>query len=287
MARAPVIILGMHRSGTTMLARALERLGLYIGGRGVDEDGEAVFFRKINDWMLSCANASWDAPRNFQSIDESCKDHLLRVARGHLRGLRRIKYLGLKRSLVTKDIGDLRIPWGWKDPRNTITMDIWNDIFPQARLVHIHRNPVDVAESMRVGQERSARPENRKWTWPIKELLLKRVDYQVSVRTRDLRQGVELWEEYVGKALELDKSAPGRIMHVKYETLLDEPERTLGAVLEFIGLEAGGEGMRAVVRGVDPTRKNAFLEREDLRRLFQEVRQRPLARALGYGDLPI
>jgi hypothetical protein len=39
----PVIILGMHRSGTTMVTKLLEEVGLFVGDR-LDENHEAVLF---------------------------------------------------------------------------------------------------------------------------------------------------------------------------------------------------------------------------------------------------
>ena len=35
-------------------------------------------------------------------------------------------------------------PWGQKDPRNSITADAWLALFPNARLINIVRDPMDV-----------------------------------------------------------------------------------------------------------------------------------------------
>jgi hypothetical protein len=44
--------------------------------------------------------------------------------------------------------------WGWKDPRNSITLPVWLKLFPDARVIHIVRNGVDVAESLYRRQQR-------------------------------------------------------------------------------------------------------------------------------------
>jgi len=48
---SPFIIIGMHRSGTAMIAQMLEELGLFTG-RKKQQNHEALFFMNINDWLL-------------------------------------------------------------------------------------------------------------------------------------------------------------------------------------------------------------------------------------------
>ena len=48
----PVIIIGMHRSGTSMLTRLLEKAGLFVGHEK-ENNWEAWFFPKINQWLFS------------------------------------------------------------------------------------------------------------------------------------------------------------------------------------------------------------------------------------------
>ncbi|MEZ5023867.1 MAG: sulfotransferase [Chitinophagales bacterium] len=46
-----------------------------------------------------------------------------------------------------KDIRDLDIPWGWKEPRNSFTLEFYKELFPDAKIIHIYRNPIDSANS--------------------------------------------------------------------------------------------------------------------------------------------
>ncbi|MEM6529500.1 MAG: hypothetical protein AAF653_14480, partial [Chloroflexota bacterium] len=41
--------------------------------------------------------------------------------------------------------------WGWKDPRNTLTLAFWLDLFPDANLLLVVRNPMEVARSLSTG----------------------------------------------------------------------------------------------------------------------------------------
>ena len=64
---APVIILGMHRSGTTMIAELLDRLGLFVGTK-VQGDHEAVYFLDINEELFTQIHAFWDNPQSVVSF---------------------------------------------------------------------------------------------------------------------------------------------------------------------------------------------------------------------------
>ena len=55
----PVVILGMHRSGTTLLTRILSRLGIFMGHR-LQVTNEPIFFRDLDNKLLSIAQAAWD-----------------------------------------------------------------------------------------------------------------------------------------------------------------------------------------------------------------------------------
>src|SRR6187200_1282378 len=39
--------------------------------------------------------------------------------------------------------------WGWKDPRNSLTLPFWEDLLPDLKTLVIVRNPLEVAYSMR------------------------------------------------------------------------------------------------------------------------------------------
>jgi len=67
----PICIAGMHRSGSSMVARVLNLSGLYLGqeselfaGRPDNPEGffEHIGLHEINDRVLEAFNASWDVP---------------------------------------------------------------------------------------------------------------------------------------------------------------------------------------------------------------------------------
>ena len=59
---SPVILLGMHRSGTTLLSKLLRESGIYMGRlRGKDTD-ESLFFQNVNKAIYKLSRAAWDKP---------------------------------------------------------------------------------------------------------------------------------------------------------------------------------------------------------------------------------
>jgi len=66
--KRPVVVLGMHRSGTSAVAGCLERLGICMGRRlapgdewnpgGYFEDRDLV---ELNDRLLSAQGIRWDS----------------------------------------------------------------------------------------------------------------------------------------------------------------------------------------------------------------------------------
>ncbi|MCX7770388.1 MAG: sulfotransferase [Proteobacteria bacterium] len=225
----PLIIIGMHRSGTTMLSKILENLGIFMGAKK-EINNEATFFIKINDWILRQFNASWDQPYNMNFVDDEIIKHLSKVLLRPIRDFRAIEFLGIKYFLKYRDLRKLNIPWGWKDPRTTFTIDIWKDIFKNAKILHIYRNPLDVAESLRKREEKLSANFKMTLSKHIKEIIMKgKIGYASSFRLRNIKEGILLWKQYIEKAFSLNNNTKN-ILHIKYEDLLTEPEKYLDKI---------------------------------------------------------
>lgn len=129
-----VIIIGMHRSGTSLLAGSLEAAGLHLGevntAAPFNKKGnrENLEFRALNDRIIERGGGSWREPPAGQASwsrqDESDGKALLRPYR------------------------DAGRTWGFKDPRTMWTLEGWLNIVPEARMVAVVRHPVLVARSL-------------------------------------------------------------------------------------------------------------------------------------------
>ncbi len=273
----------MHRSGTSMLTLLLKELGLFVG-KDLDpfDLNESMFFITLNDWLLRQSNATWDNVYNYQFMDEFMVEKALPIIKGELSGKRRKKYLG---NGKVKSIIDLDIPWAWKDPRTTITIDFWKRIFPNAKILHIYRNPIDVAESLRK-RELYVR-EHAKLKFWVK--ILKFLDYKavqtLSPRMLHLEEGVKLWEDYVQKALSLTDTYGDDVMHIRYEDFLETPASILKKVTDFIELSAEMPSIEKAVKHVDASRKFAFLNNEELIAVYKKIQRHPLLQQLNYEQI--
>jgi hypothetical protein len=150
--RPPVLIIGAHRSGTSATARALELLGLQIGQR-LDSHREPRELQRLHEDYLRRVGAAWHNPAPFLERiqtaegENNCFEYLRSNIDGHF-----AKIFGYRSSppgLWLRLRLKLGAAWGWKEPRTTLFAPIWLKIFPGVRILHVVRDPLAAAESIR------------------------------------------------------------------------------------------------------------------------------------------
>lgn len=140
-----VVVLGMHRSGTSALARGLQVLGVDLGQQligpipGNNEKGfwEDSDINRFNDHLLHKLGSAWD---RVAAVDESTlladNLHDEREAAGALLRSR------LRPGIV----------FAFKDPRTAVLLPFWQQVFRALRLdadyVVAVRNPAEVVQSL-------------------------------------------------------------------------------------------------------------------------------------------
>jgi hypothetical protein len=270
----PIIVVGMHRSGTTLLAELLSELGVHMGARLGPETHEATFFQDLNVALLAAAHGVWDWPEPMRvaiahdGLNAALASWLAQECCGP--GI--VSYLGWRAGLRTRSLGRVEGVWGWKDPRNTYTLPLWLRLFPNARVIHIYRNAVDVADSL---VRRQARALKR----------LRRVAF--SPRCMSHAGAFALWAEYVQMGLEAVQQVPQeRRMEMCYETLLEDPLTEVERLAAFVGLPGGAERAQAMAARPRRDRAYAFASRPELYAFYQQVADHPLMCALGYDRIP-
>jgi hypothetical protein len=206
---APTIIctLGMHRSGTSLVSRVLNVLGVYLGPEAnlmrpsTDNPTghwESRPIKEINDQILSTLGGSWSEPPPLPPGWERSPE---------LAAVRR-----KAREVIESDFSSAEL-WGFKDPRSSLTLPFWQRILDPMRYVICLRNPLDVAAS--------AGARNR------------------ADDTVPFEQGVELWLTYVRGALANTAGHPRHL--VFYEDLMTDPEPVVRDLARFIGLDTSGD----------------------------------------------
>ncbi len=215
----PIVVIGMHRSGTSLLARILSDLGVHMGDE-LEANHEAVTFLKANNELLKSAGAYWAKPRPFlsQLEDESFLSRCEHRAR---------ESLG-KHFASYGDASRMR-EWGWKDPRNTLTLPVWRRCFPAASVIHVVRNGLDVALSL-------FRRERRRW-------INKGAEKRMFPPT--LGASYRLWKTYTEAGL---LHAGRDSLRLRYEDLIGDPEGSLAQIAELAGLRPNRERLEEIVR---------------------------------------
>jgi O-antigen biosynthesis protein len=139
-----VVVLGMHRSGTSALTRGLKVLGIELGDNlkpPVSGDNDKGFFEdaglsRINDELLHLWGGSWD------SLNPGCNDPQAPAVRA----------LSLKASEIIRDQYGSVAYFAFKDPRTARNLPFWKLVFDHIRAttyyVIVFRNPLSTARSL-------------------------------------------------------------------------------------------------------------------------------------------
>ena len=195
-----VFILGMHRSGTSALARVLNLMGLYFGGEnvGTGRSAENVkgFWerrdvRDLNDAILAASGGDWDAVSKLD-LDAMPSES-------------KAGYESAAADIVLNL--DAHRPWFVKEPRLCVLFPIWRQVLETPFAIHIHRNPLEVARSL-----------HRRNGIPIPA-------------------GLALWEIYNVHALNATIGLPRHF--VGYEDLLQTPHAVIESLHAFLEEDGG------------------------------------------------
>ncbi|HET7131500.1 MAG TPA: sulfotransferase, partial [Gammaproteobacteria bacterium] len=142
---SPIVVIGMHRSGTRLLVDVLDQLGVFMGADR-QADSESVAFMLLNEEILHQCGAFWSEPMSahFLLAQPAAAEQLAAHVRESL-AARLASYVGA----AGWHLGASALPaFGWKDPRNTFTLPVWKQVFPNLRVIHILRHGVDAAASL-------------------------------------------------------------------------------------------------------------------------------------------
>jgi hypothetical protein len=201
----PVIITGMHRSGTSFVAELFRLAGVHIGDRlfppdagnprGYFEDDDFLALQREMvaaacpvdaigwpDWgWTTQGTLNEDVWARFEpamhALAESRQHHAL---------------------------------WGWKDPRTTLLLKLWMHLLPNACAVLVVREPWRVAASV----HRSP----------------------ADIFTSDPSVGVRVWMFYNQRLLDLVRIHPQRSVVLPTSWISDAPTATMERVASHLGL---------------------------------------------------
>lgn len=178
-----ILIIGMHRSGTSLTTRLVNMLGAYFGppmGRPeITIDNPKGFWEhpdvfRLNEALLGAQSDSWKDLPHFPLDAAAAPPQTLQRHIGRI-------------------IGNMekQRPWVLKDPRFCLTLPFWRPHLECPVGVVVSRNPVEVALSLQARDGFS------------------------------LEFGVALWEHYAVSALSNVRGLPH--VHVRHHAMLQDP----------------------------------------------------------------
>ena len=220
-----VCIAGMHRSGTSMIARALNLAGVYLGplqdlqlAAADNPDGfwENINFVRLNDKILSHFNGAWDTPPPLAAGWEEHPDVVPY----------RLEAVELTRQFRKQE------HWGWKDPRTSITIDFWKSLLPSLKVVICVRNPLEVAQS------------------------LSKRGYSSN------RFGHNLWKVYNESLLSAVPPEDRVVTH--FDSFFSDPQAELSRILEFLKITPTDDQLASAAGSINTTSRHNKVSLNDL-----------------------
>lgn len=259
----PVVVLGFHRSGTSMVTRMLNLLGVDLGDEAAllapeERDNARGYWEprwmiELNDELLAVLGTSAFEPFRAESGWERSPtlDPLRERAR----------------TLLHEHFAE-RPQWGWKDPRTSLTLPFWRELVDAPlKCVVCVRSPADaVASALKRGV-----PGIDRWTYAVS------------------------WLDHV--ALPLATTTHEERLLVFYEDALRDPAGEARRVAAFLGVEQpSAAALEPIVASVDPElrhhRTNAWDVAIDpglpleTRTLYLQLRARRLLEAPAADGAP-
>jgi len=185
----PIFIVGMPRSGTTLTDQIFHTHSKCFGG------DELQYFSKYLDRV---------------AVNSSVKPGVLGYPELKMEHWEQIAVLYQKRvqllSPGTHFFSD-KMPWNYQ------LVGVIQKIMPWAKIIHIHRDPLDCGFSC----YRSPLPKALEFTLGMEDYAFYRKQYQ------DI---MDFWQEMI----------PDRFINLSYEKMVDDPKGELTRVLDFCGL---------------------------------------------------
>jgi hypothetical protein len=247
---AQVVVLGMHRSGTSALTGLLRLLGLWAGEEDdfppADEHNQAGYWEHRGVWsvdeaILQTLGASWS---EIAALD-------LARLNGEERAVFREKIRKIARDL------DRQGSWVIKDPRLCLLFPVWREVLEHPVCVLIYREPLPVARSLAA---RDGLP---------------------------IPYGIALWERYMREALASTLGLP-RVL-ISHRELMADPAAILRRLHGFLAqfgdpklASSPGPTREDVCAVVDPSLVHHPREPE-IERSYLTPPQLDLLRALADG----
>ncbi|GJQ27792.1 MAG: hypothetical protein HBSAPP02_28240 [Phycisphaerae bacterium] len=214
--KPPVWVIGLHRSGSSVTAGILHRLGVHMGNRLIGYENRGTGGFEAHGLAKICEQA-YPFPSTEPAVDHEVTKRELRAWLDHRMGE------AAHRGTIA----------GGKYPHLCFLVDMLLELESESRFIHIDR-PLD--ESIRSLTDRSA--EARGW--------LRATPDQCDRLQRALD---------AAKCVTLARVSPERMLTIRYHDLLADPASHVDRIVRFLDLRVGPQQLRAANALVEPSRR--------------------------------
>ncbi len=210
-----VIVLGMGRSGTSVVAGILKILGVDMGKKLIPKNPcnplghfENRKFVQLNRKILAKAGGSWKEPPEEEKILALKEKFSKRI-----------------RNLIQEEQSEI---WGWKDPRNSLTIELYLPFLKNPYFLVCYRNPMSVIKSLQKS-------------------------YEMSISTEEAINLVRIYNHRIDKFFQ--KHPELRRLNIFYEELIKNPKEYLERIITFLEIYPTEEKYGQALRFILPKEK--------------------------------
>lgn len=205
-AARPLIVGGMHRSGTSLTASLFASAGIDLGPEllGASPSNPLGHFEDVGfyEFHRRALVAQGIVSEGYTATSHATVPAALEPEARELVAARQRR----------------GVAWGWKDPRTTLFLDFWKATLPEARCVFVFRRPWEVADS-----------------------LFRRGDQTFALNPSF---AFDVWTHYNRLILDFARRHPTTCMVFEISQIIADPEAALAAVRSRLDVPLQSPGRR-------------------------------------------
>ena len=257
----PILITGMHRSGTSLVSKILMKNGINLGTYQ-DNNNESIYFQRLNRWIMSCLGSSWDNPSSLKNISNNdLKIIVNRLERNIGNRFTNSVYFGFSNILLNRNFYLYNKPLGWKDPSNVFTAVVWKSIFPNLKIINLTRDPLDVSISLLNRQSALKQSDKTFFVDSISSFIpllsISKGNILSSFNLSSVDDCLALYKKYLIEMKSNNAIFGPNILNIKYKKLLENPESELMKVYEFCKINP--DNIKTIIKDVDCNNLNKYV----------------------------
>lgn len=274
----PIVVVGAHRSGTSLTARMLIELGVFMGAR-LDFNAESSYLQRMGRTLLRELGGHWSQPLPAAQALAAAQDlpALTQPLRGYLDMPAATEFWGPRAWR-----GKRPDRWGWKDPRSGILLPIWQQLEPDLVLVWVKRHPLDCARSLyrrenaraeafaAISSDSSTRGAVRRITRNLRRQPL----VAASWRSLTPEGALEIILEYREHHRDAIPNAGRPTITVDYRSLVTDSRATVRRLVDSLGLAASEASIERAAALPSPKSLDAYLADAEFVELGNRYRER-------------